>query len=63
MSLIFIAYFAFGIGFYVALTMSNPKSFINATTADIMRGILVALIFWPIGLMIQVYVHMMEREK
>lgn len=62
MSIVITAYFAFGIGFYLALAMSNIKSFMDATPADLIRGILVGLIFWPIGLVIQLYVKLMESK-
>lgn len=61
MSIVFTGYFAFGIGFYLALTMCNIKAFMNASAADILRGILMGLVLWPIGLIVQVCL-MMESE-
>ena len=61
MSTVLTGYFAFGIGFYLAFTMCNIKSFMDASAADILRGILVGLVLWPIGLIVQVYL-MMESE-
>lgn len=53
MNEILIAYIFTGIGFYFGLCLKNIKAFQYATTADIIRGLLLGLIFWPVGLVVQ----------
>jgi len=45
-----ILYFIFGDGFYVGLCCNNSKGFVGADCSSILRGVLIGLIFWPIGL-------------
>lgn len=46
-------YFTFGIGFYVGLCLKEPHGFTSARPADIFRGLILGILFWPIGLIIQ----------
>jgi len=48
-------YFAVGIGFYLGLALKDPKGFINADSAAIIRGLLLGVVFWPIGMIVQTY--------
>lgn len=46
-------YFAFGVGFYVGLALKDPRGFVKADTASLLRGIVLGIVFWPIGLIVQ----------
>jgi hypothetical protein len=48
-------YFTFGIGFYIGLALKNPKSFVNANSAAIIRGLLLGVVFWPIGVILETW--------
>lgn len=63
MSELLIAYFAAGVGFYVGLLVKNPKGFLNASLADIIRGLIIGLFIWPIGLVVSVVMVMNEESK
>lgn len=58
-------YIFFGLGFYIALTTCNPKGFAKADMASLLRGILLGLVFWPIGLIFQIYIaiKLLESNK
>lgn len=43
-------YLFFGLGFYIGLALNNPKSFRNVHLASIIRGLVFAIILWPISL-------------
>lgn len=47
-------YFSFGLGFYTGLALKDPMGFVNASSADLIRGLLLGIVFWPIGLVIQI---------
>jgi hypothetical protein len=47
-------YLIFGIGFYIGLALKDTRSFLNANIESILRGLLLGIIFWPIGLIIQI---------
>lgn len=55
-------YIFFGLGFYTGMSLKEPATFIHADTASIIRGFLLGILFWPIGLIIQV-VHALEKIK
>ena len=46
-------YLAIGLGFYVGLALKDPKGFIDANSAALIRGFLLGVIFWPIGVVVQ----------
>lgn len=47
-------YFAFGVGFYLGLAVKDPKGFTDADAASLIRGLLLGIVFWPIGLIVQI---------
>jgi hypothetical protein len=47
-------YFTFGVGFYIGLVAKEPEGFVSANAAALLRGILLGIVFWPIGLIVQV---------
>lgn len=59
---ILIWYFSFGIGFYVGMCVKNPWGFAKASVAAILRGILLGIFFWPIGLIVQVVFVLIDME-
>jgi hypothetical protein len=48
-------YLSVGCGFYLGLSAMNPFGFVDANAAGLIRGFLLGLVFWPVGLMYQVY--------
>lgn len=46
-------YFVFGLGLYIGLALNNPMSFLDANAAGLIRGFLLAVVFWPIGIVIK----------
>jgi len=58
-------YFSVGVGFYIGLSLHNPKGFINANAAALIRGFLLGVPFWPIGLtyLLIKIVTTMEKEQ
>ncbi len=47
-------YFTFGLGLYLGLALKDPKGFLKADAAGLMRGLILGILFWPIGLIVQV---------
>lgn len=47
-------YLIFGAGFYIGMCAKDPSGFIDADLASIIRGLLIGLVFWPIGLTVQI---------
>jgi len=45
-------YLAVGVGVYLSASASHFNSFKNASTVSIIKGILLGLVFWPIGITI-----------
>jgi hypothetical protein len=58
-----IMYLIFGAGFYVGAASKDPKGFIDASAADLMRGLLIGIPFWPVGLVVQVIFALKSYEK
>lgn len=56
-------YFAFGIGFYIGLCSKDPRGFVNASAAAILRGLLLGILFWPIGLIVRTVWAINELSK
>jgi len=48
-------YLVFGLGFYLGLAIQDPEGFVQADAAAILRGLLLGVVFWPIGLAIKTY--------
>ena len=46
-------YLCIGIGFYLGLSLNNPMSFLDADAAGLIRGFILAVPFWPIGVIIK----------
>jgi hypothetical protein len=53
-----VLYFTFGVGLYIGLTLNNPMSFLKASAAAIIRGLLLGIVFWPIGIIIKIVMIM-----
>lgn len=51
-------YLFYGLGFYTGMAVKDPLSFATADLASIFRGLLLGLFFWPIGLIVAVYLAM-----
>ena len=49
-----ISYFLIGAGFYVGLACKDPHGFVNANSASLIRGFLLGVVFWPVGLIVQI---------
>lgn len=62
MELFLTAYFSVGCGFYLGLSSMNPFGFIEADAASLIRGFLLGVVFWPIGLIYQVYYAIKELD-
>lgn len=54
MSEFLMAYVSFGAGFYIAMCSIDPLGFVKASFAGLLRGMLIGLVFWPIGLIYNV---------
>ena len=49
-----VEYFVFGLGLYIGMCINNPTGFVKATAAGLLRGILLCILLWPIGLIVGV---------
>lgn len=49
-------YLTFGLGFYIGLAVNNPDSFRNASVMSIVRGLVLALLLWPLALILLPFV-------
>jgi hypothetical protein len=58
-----IMYFTFGAGFYVGLASHKPKAFIDADSASLIRGFLMGVVLWPVGLTFQVILALQDLDK
>ena len=61
-----LGYLLLGIGFYIGMVLNNHKTFIGAPTSSVINGLLLGLVFWPIGMvvkLIMVIVPIMNSEK
>ena len=58
-----ILYLTFGLGFYIGMALQNPTSFTNADTASLLRGLILGVLAWPIGVMYQLYVVLDKMKK
>lgn len=56
-------YFAFGLGFYIGLAVKDPHGFVDASAAALIRGLLLGIVFWPIGLIVQVVFALLVPKK
>jgi hypothetical protein len=56
-------YFTFGLGFYIGLVAKEPEGFVEAKTAALLRGLLLGIVFWPIGLIVQVVFAIMKLSE
>lgn len=56
-------YFSFGCGFYIGTSVARVASFVSADLASLLRGILLGLVFWPIGLIIQTIYAVDESRR
>ena len=50
-----IYYFMFGLGFYIGLACKDPEGFVEANASSLLRGLLLGIVFWPVGLIVQVF--------
>lgn len=55
-------YFIFGIGFYIGLACKEPEGFVNSSVAGLIRGLLLGILFWPIGIVVSL-VFAMDRLR
>lgn len=46
-------YLAFGLGFYIGLALKNPEGFIKADAASLVRGLIIGILIWPIGVIVE----------
>jgi hypothetical protein len=60
-----IIYLAFGLGFYIGLSLKDPQGFVKASLASLLRGLLLGIFFWPIGLIVQTYfsLNLLKRSS
>lgn len=49
-----ILYFVFGSGMYLGMALNNPISFLDANAAALIRGLLLCLVFWSVGLIFKI---------
>lgn len=50
----FLAYYlTFGAGMYVGMCLKNPLGFVKADAASLIRGLILGIPFWPVGMIIQ----------
>jgi hypothetical protein len=62
MQLFLVCWFSIGIGFYLGQWMNNPLGWLEATAAGLIRGVLICIPFWPIGIVIKIVQIMTEPE-
>ena len=56
-SLLIGLYLAFGLGFYIGMSV------IKADAASLLRGLILAFIAWPVGLIFSVYLAIEELNE
>lgn len=59
--MIFTPYLLVGLGVWLAASAANMESFRGASVISILRGLLLGLLLWPIGLV--VLAHVNNKEK
>ena len=62
-SLLIGLYLAFGLGFYIGMSVKDPTGFIKADAASLLRGLILAFIAWPVGLIFSVYLAIEELNE
>jgi hypothetical protein len=45
-------YLTFGLGFYTAASLFNLHTFKSATPMSVLRGLLLGVLLWPIGVIV-----------
>jgi hypothetical protein len=55
-------YLVFGIGFYIGAAIKDPQGFSDADAASLIRGLIIGILFWPIGLIIQLICVMRDYK-
>lgn len=58
-----VTYLYIGLGFYLGLAASNPKSFGTSDLSGLIRGILMGFLFWPIGIMFKIALFVYELKE
>ena len=56
-------YLSFGLGMYIGMCLNNPKSFTDADTASLLRGLLLCWILWPLGLITKLIIILTEPSE
>jgi hypothetical protein len=46
-------YLAIGVGMYAGMCLKDPSGFVKADAASLLRGLIIGIPFWPIGVIIQ----------
>ncbi len=54
-----ILYITFGLGFYTGLALKSYKTFRKATVLGVISGIILGVLIWPAGILIQ---HVLNTE-
>ena len=57
-----VGYLLVGVGFYVGAAVKDPRGFSDASAASLIRGLIIGIPFWPIGLIIQL-IYVMRDYK
>lgn len=62
-SLLIGLYLAFGLGFYIGMSVKDPTGFLQANPAGLIRGLILGFIVWPVGLIFSVYLAIEELNE
>ena len=55
-----IEYLCVGLGFYSALAIINRKTFKDASVAEVVKGGVLGIVFWPLA---AVYIYFVTEES
>ena len=58
-----IVYFAIGLGFYLGVSLCRLHSFKGATIMSILRGFILGLLLWPVGIVLLIILNYKESES
>jgi len=56
-------YFAIGLGFYLGVSLCRLDSFKDATVPAILRGFILGLLLWPIGIALLIILDYEKSES
>jgi hypothetical protein len=63
MEMFLACWLSIGLGFYLGLWMNNPLGWMKASAASLLRGLLLGIPFWPVGIVIKIVQIMTDEPK